>query len=56
MKQDNTVLSVNDARKLLGKEHENLTNQELVTMINDLDTVVTIILKMYLRSKNVNIY
>lgn len=53
---DNTILSIKDARKLLGKEYDNITNDDLKRMINDLDTVVVIIIKMYLRSKNVNIY
>ena len=50
------LLSINNARKLLGSEYDYLTNDELKRMIDELDTVVTIVVKMYLRSKNVNIY
>lgn len=52
---DNTILSVSDAKKLLGIKYKNLTKEELIILINNLETLGSFAIISYLRSKNVNI-
>jgi len=45
------VISVKEARKLLGQKSKNLTNEELETLIKDTETVVRIFVRNYIGSK-----
>lgn len=46
------VISIKEARKLLGKKSKNLTNEELEMLITDTVTVMRIAIRNYMRSKN----
>ncbi len=41
-----------EARKLLGASAKDITNEELLQLINDTETVVRIGVRQYIRSKN----
>ena len=49
-KDDQLVISLKEARKLLGKKSKNLTNEELETLTQEAETVVRIAVQNYLRS------
>lgn len=49
-KGDQLVISLKEARKLLGKKSKNLTNEELETLTQEAETVVRIAVQNYLRS------
>ncbi|HXR49763.1 MAG TPA: hypothetical protein VN778_01925 [Verrucomicrobiae bacterium] len=49
---DQLVISVKEARKLLGLKSKNLTNEELKLLIQDTQTVVRICVREYIGSKN----
>ncbi|HEX7633441.1 MAG TPA: hypothetical protein VF401_03905 [Candidatus Saccharimonadales bacterium] len=46
------VISVKEARKLLGQKSNNLTNKELESLIQDTETVVRISVRKFIGSKN----
>ena len=46
------IISLNEARKLLGASAKDITNEELLQLINDTETVVRIGVRQYIRSKN----
>ena len=48
---DPLVISIKEARKLLGQTSKNLTNEELETLIKDTETVVRISVRNYIGSK-----
>jgi hypothetical protein len=48
------VISVKEARKLLGQKSKNITNEELVSLIKDAQTVVRISVRKFIGSKNSN--
>lgn len=50
--KSNLILSVKEARKLLGKKSESLTNGELEGLINDTETVVRLSVSRFIGSKN----
>lgn len=47
------VISVKEARKLLGQKAKTLTNEELETLIKETETVVRLSIRTYIRSKNI---
>jgi hypothetical protein len=49
---DQLVISVKEARKLLGQKSKNLTNEELKSLIQDTETVVRISVRKFIGSKN----
>lgn len=46
------IISLKEARKLLGASSKSITNEELEKLINDTETVVRLGLREYIRSKN----
>lgn len=46
------VISAKEARKLLGKSAKNLTNEELDNLISQTETVVRLIIRKYIGSKD----
>ena len=48
---DELVISLKEAQKLLGKKSKNLTNEELVILIQKAETVVRVDVQGFLRSK-----
>jgi hypothetical protein len=46
------IISLKEARKLLGQKSKNLTNEELETLLGDVETVVRIAIREYISSKN----
>jgi len=48
------VITVKEARKLLGQKAKTLTNEELETLIQATETVVRVSIRTYISSKNVN--
>lgn len=51
---DQLVISVKEARKLLGQKTKKLTNEELEALIRATETVVRISIRTYISSKNVD--
>ncbi len=49
---DQLVISVKEARKLLGQKSKNLTNEEIKALIRDAETVVRVSVREYIGSKN----
>lgn len=49
------IVSVKEARKMLGSIADNLTDGELMQLVNDTETVIRVLLRQYLRSKNVGL-
>lgn len=47
------VISVKEARKLLGQKSKTLTNEELETLIKETETVVRLSVRTFMRSKNI---
>lgn len=47
------VISVKEARKLLGQKTKTLTNEELEALIKETETVVRLSIRTYIRSKNI---
>lgn len=47
------VISVKEARKLLGQKAKNLTNEELEALIQATETVVRVSIRTYISSKNI---
>jgi hypothetical protein len=47
------VISVKEARKLLGQKAKTLTNKELEILIQETETVVTLSIRTYISSKNI---
>ena len=47
------VVSLKEARKLLGQKAKTLTNKELETLINETETVVRLSVRTYISSKNI---
>jgi hypothetical protein len=45
------IISMNEARKLLGVKSKYITNKELQQLIDQTETVVRLVLKEYVRSK-----
>lgn len=50
---DQQVITVKEARKLLGQKAKNLTNEELEALIQATETVVRVSIRTYISSKNV---
>lgn len=50
---DKLVISLNEARKLLGKKSKTLTNKELEVLINETETVVRLSIRTFISSKNI---
>ena len=50
----NSTITVKEAQKLLGQKAKNLTNEELIALIQATETVVRVSIRTYIRSKNVN--
>lgn len=50
--QKELIISVKEARKLLGKKANNLTNAELIDLIVQTETVVRFAVRRYIGSKN----
>lgn len=50
---DQQVITVKEARKLLGQKAKNLTKEELEALIQATETVVRISVRTYISSKNV---
>lgn len=50
---DQLVISVKEAHKLLGQKSKSLTNKELETLIKDTETVVRLSIRTFIRSKNI---
>jgi len=50
---DQQVITVKEARKLLGQKAKNLTKEELEALIQATETVVIISVRTYISSKNV---
>lgn len=50
---DQQVITVKEARKLLGQKVKNLTKEELEALIRATETVVRISIRTYISSKNV---
>lgn len=48
------TITVKEAKKLLGQKAKNLTNEELIALIQATETVVRVSIRTYIRSKNVN--
>lgn len=48
------VISVKEARKLLGQKSKNLTNEELEALIKDAETVVRISVRKFIGSNSSN--
>lgn len=48
------VISAKEARKLLGESAKNLTNDELDDLISQTETVVRLIIRRYIGSKDSN--
>lgn len=48
---DELVISLKEAQKLLGKKSKNLTNEELEILIQKAETVVRVAVQGFLRSK-----
>lgn len=46
------LISLKEARKILGSCVKNLTDEELEQLISDTQTLIRMILDMYMRSKN----
>lgn len=46
------IISLKEARKLLGASIKDVTNEELLQLINDTETVVRIGVRQYIGSKN----
>lgn len=46
------IISVKEAKKLLGKNANSLTNEELVDLITQTETVVRFAVRQYIGSKN----
>ena len=46
------IISIKEARKLLGKKSKNLTNEELEKLIHDTVKVLTLAIRSYSSSKN----
>lgn len=53
IKPKNSLITIKEARKLLGDKTKNLTNGELETLIIDTETVVRIFVRQYISSKNI---
>ncbi|MDQ5982178.1 MAG: hypothetical protein QG549_175 [Patescibacteria group bacterium] len=51
---DSLIISVKEARKLLGQKANNMTNEELKSFIEDAETVVRLSVRKYIGSKNVD--
>lgn len=49
---DKLVISLKEARKLLGQKSKNLTNEELKELIHATETVVRVSVRTYISSKN----
>ncbi len=49
-----STITVKEAQKLLGQKAKNLTNEELIALIQATETVVRVSIRTYMRSKNVN--
>jgi len=54
MTQQKDIISVKEARKLLGKESGKLSDDEVTTIINDLDWLARMAIKDYLKQNTVN--
>ncbi|HET9173830.1 MAG TPA: hypothetical protein VFN56_00945 [Candidatus Saccharimonadales bacterium] len=52
---DEPLISVNEARKLIGMAGDELTNDELLQLISSTETVVRSLIRTYLRSKSATI-
>ena len=52
---DRTILSLKEARKIINNSSKMITNEELSALIDDTETVVRLIIRLYLRSKNVKL-
>jgi hypothetical protein len=50
---DQQVITVKEARKLLGQKAKNLTKEELEALIQATETVVRVSIRTYISSKNV---
>jgi len=50
--ENKTVISVKEARKLLGQKSKNLTNEDLEALILDTETVVRIAVSRFIGSIN----
>jgi len=50
--QTKSIISPKEARKLLGKKSNNLTNKELENLITQTETVVRLIVRRYIGSKS----
>ncbi len=48
------TITVKEAKKLLGQKAKNLTNEELIALVQATETVVRVSIRSYIRSKNVN--
>lgn len=48
------TITVKEAKKLLGQKAKNLTNEELIALIQATESVVRVSIRTYIRSKNVN--
>ncbi|HSH56150.1 MAG TPA: hypothetical protein VK983_05005 [Candidatus Limnocylindrales bacterium] len=46
------VITVKEARKLLGQKSKDLTNEELQALIQDVETLVRISVRKFIGSKN----
>lgn len=49
---DHLVISIKEARKLLGQKSKNLTNEELEALIQSTETVVRVSIRTYISSKS----
>jgi len=54
LQADKQIISVGEARKLLGQKSKNLTNEELEKLIKDTETVVRVSIRQFIGPKNSN--
>lgn len=53
LQADKQIISLGEARKLLGQKSKNLTNEELQILIRDTETVVRLSVRQFVGSKNI---
>lgn len=50
---DKPIMTVKEARKLLGKDDLNLTDEEVAKLVDDIDFLARMAIDSYLKSKEV---